>query len=199
MEVFFMNTGFFKDFKWDFKSEIAANEQSLNIKALPHSDYFVNPADGKMSMNAPYYHVEINNDFTFRAKVTNSFKSVYDAGALMVMSDKTCWVKLCFELTDLGTHSVVSVVTNGVSDDANGVDINGNSVYLQIAKKGNLFALHYSLDGKEYKMVRYFALPVKDNFKIGFVAQSPMGEGGDCIFEDIQLNYAAPEDLRKGK
>ena len=26
--------------------------------------------------------------------------------------------------------------------------------YLQLAKKGNLFALHYSLDGNTYKMVR---------------------------------------------
>ena len=193
-----MSIDLFKDFKWDFKSEIEITGKKLTIKALPNSDYFIDPANGKKSMNAPYYHVEKKNDFIFRAKVTNPFKSVYDACALMVMSDETCWVKICFELTDIGTHSVVSVVTNGVSDDANGVDIQGNTAYLQIAKKENLFALHYSLDSKEFKMVRYFTLPIKDIFKIGFVAQSPLGEGGDCVFEDIQLNFDTPKDLRKG-
>jgi len=193
-----MNTDLFQDYKWDFESEIEVSGKTIKIKAHPRSDYFVNPADGKRSLNAPFYHVQTNKDFTLRAKVTNSFKSVYDACALMAMSDETCWVKFCFELTDIGTHAVVSVVTNGVSDDANGVDIPGNSVYLQIAKKGKLFALHYSLDGNEYKMVRYFALPVKEIFKVGFVAQSPLGEGCDCLFEDIQLNYKSPKDLRKG-
>jgi len=115
------------------------------------------------------------------------------------MSDETCWVKFCFEFTDIGTHAVVSVVTNGLSDDANGADIQENSVYMQIAKKGELFALHYSLDGNEYKMVRYLSLPVKESFKVGFVAQSPLGEGGDCLFEDIQLIYELPKDLRGGK
>jgi regulation of enolase protein 1 (concanavalin A-like superfamily) len=194
-----MNMDLFRDFKWDFKSEIEINDQILKIKALPCSDYFVDLSDGKKSLNAPYYHIETNKDFTLRAKVSNSFKSVYDACALMVMSDETCWDKFCFEFTDIGTHAVVSVVTNGVSDDANGVDIQGNSVYLQIAKKGKLFALHYSLDGNGYKMARYFKLPVKETFKVGFVAQSPLGEGGDCLFEDVQLIYGSPEDLRKGK
>jgi regulation of enolase protein 1 (concanavalin A-like superfamily) len=193
-----MNMDLFQDFKWDFESKIEINEKTLMIKASPCSDYFVDPADGKKSLNAPYYHVETNKDFVLRAKVTNSFKSVYDACALMVMSDEACWAKFCFELTDIGTHAVVSVVTNGVSDDANGVNIQGNSVYLQIAKKGKLFALHYSPDGSVYKMVRYFTLPVKEPFKVGFVAQSPLGDGGDCLFEDIQFKFEAPIDLRNG-
>ena len=193
-----MNKDLFKDFKWDAESEIEIKEKTLIIKASPRSDYFVDPANGKMILNAPYFHTETTGDFTLKAKVSGLYKSDYDACALMVLSGETCWGKLCFELTDLGTHAVVSVVTNGVSDDANGVDIQGKSVYLQIAKKGKLFAFHYSLDGNEYKMVRYFTLPVKESFKLGFVAQSPLGEGGDRHFEDIQLNYDSPKNLRNG-
>ena len=193
-----MNMDLLQDFKWNFESELEIKNRMLIIKALPHSDYFVDPANGKKTLNAPYYHIDVNKDFTLRAKVSHSFKSVYDACALMVMSNETCWVKFCFELTDIGTHTVVSVVTNGVSDDANGVDIQGNTVYLQIAKKGKLFALHYSLDGNVFKMVRYFALPINETFKIGFVAQSPLGEGGSFSFEDIDLNYNSIYDLRKG-
>ncbi len=193
-----MNADSFKDFKWDFESKVEINENALKIKALPNSDYFIDPVSGTKIMNAPYYYFETDKDFVLKTKVTREFKSTYDACVLMVVSDETCWVKLCFEFSDFGTHAVVSVVTNGVSDDANGVDIEGNSVYLQIVKKGKLFALHYSLDGKNYRMVRVFRLPVKDTVKAGFVAQSPRGEGGDCFFEDIQLNYISVNDLRKG-
>ena len=189
---------FINDFKWDNESEIETVDGKLTIKALPHSDYFIDPSNGKKTMNASFYYMETNKDFSLSAKVTNAFKSTYDACALMVKSDETCWAKLCFELTDIGTHAVVSVVTNGVSDDANGVDIGGNSVYLQMAKKDKVFALHYSPDGNEYKMTRYFSLPVNDMIKIGFVAQSPLGEGGDCIFENIRLSFDPPKDIRKG-
>jgi regulation of enolase protein 1 (concanavalin A-like superfamily) len=193
-----MSKELFKDFKWDFESEIEIRENRLQIKALPKSDYFVDPSGEKKIMNAPYFYTEANKDFVLRAKVTRQFKSTYDACVLMVQSSETCWVKLCFEFTDLGTNAVVSVVTNGVSDDANGVDIQGDMVYMQIAKKGDLFALHYSLNGVDYKMTRYFRLAMKETFKVGFVAQSPTGEGGNCIFEEIQLSYEPIKDLRKG-
>ena len=188
----------FHNFKWDFESEVDIGERSLKIKAHPNSDCFVDPADGKKIFNAAFFHMETEKDFTIRAKVSHSFKSEYDACVLMVMSNENCWVKLCFELTDIGTHAVVSVVTNGVSDDANGVDIDGKQVYLQLAKKGHLFALHYSLDGSNYNMVRYFSLPIRETCKVGFVAQSPRGEGGDFLFEDIEINYTTAKDFRKG-
>jgi regulation of enolase protein 1 (concanavalin A-like superfamily) len=193
-----MNVNFLKDFTWDFESKVEINENNLTMKALPHTDYFVDPVSGTSIMNAPYYYCKTDKDFVLNAKVTREFVSTYDACVLMVVSDETCWAKLCFEFSDFGTHAVVSVITNGVSDDANGVDIEGNTVYLQIVKKGKLFALHYSLDGKNYRMVRICKLPVKDSVKVGFVAQSPRGEGGDCFYEDIQMDFKSVHDLRKG-
>ena len=193
-----MNADLFENFKWDYQSELRMEGEKLIMSATPHSNYFVDPAYGNKDLSGPYYHIETHKDFMLKAKVSHAFKNVYDACALMVMSDDTCWGKLCFEFTDIGTHSVVSVVTNGVSDDANGVDIHGNSVYLQMAKKGNLFGMHYSLDGHHFNMVRYFSLPVKEIFKLGFVAQSPRGDGGDFMFDDIQFDFSSLKDLRKG-
>ena len=46
----------------------------------------------------------------------------------MVMQSDAVWGKACFEQSDFGTHAVVSVVTNGVSDDANGCNIDGDTV-----------------------------------------------------------------------
>ena len=188
----------FKDFKWDYESKIEINENSLKIEALPKSDYFIDPASGVKILNAPYFYTKTSKDFVLKAKVSRTFKSTYDACVLMVQSSETCWVKLCFELTDLGNNAVVSVVTNGVSDDANGVNIQGDTVYMQIAKKEDIFALHYSNDGIDYKMVRFFKLPMSETFKVGFVAQSPTGEGGSCLFEEIQFTNSTLKDMRKG-
>ncbi len=44
----------------------------------------------------------------------------------MVLQDMAHWAKACFELTDFNMQAVVSVVTNGQSDDANGCNIEEN-------------------------------------------------------------------------
>ncbi|GHV05267.1 hypothetical protein FACS1894217_01850 [Clostridia bacterium] len=188
----------FKNFKWDNETEVTTNSSSLVIKAAPKSNFFIEPSDGARHLSGQFFYTDCGGDFVIRAKVTPNFASVYDACALLAMSGDTCWAKLCFESTDIGTYAVVSVVTNEVSDDANGVDIAGDSVYLQLAKKGDVFAMHYSTDGREYKMVRYFRLPHSASWKIGFVGQSPTGTGGDRLFDAIELHYEAPANLRKG-
>ena len=188
----------FKNFKWDNETEAMISDSSLVIQAAPKSNFFVEPSDGVRHLSGQFFHTDCGGDFVIRAKVTPNFLSVYDACALLAMSSDTCWAKLCFECTDIGTNAVVSVVTNGASDDANGVDIDGGSVYLQLAKKGDIFAMHYSKDGKDYKMVRYFRLPSSDSWKIGFFGQSPTGTGGERLFEAIELRYETIDNLRKG-
>ena len=67
---------------------------------------------------------------------------------------------------------VVSVVTNDVSDDANGPIINNNDVYLRISGLRNAYTFHYSYDGKKWHFVRYFILKANNPVKIGFTSQS---------------------------
>jgi hypothetical protein len=47
-------------------------------------------------------------------------------------------------------------------------------------------------------MTRYFSLKMKESFKVGFVAQSPTGKGGDFLFEDIKFSNKSTNDIRKG-
>jgi len=200
MREFDMNENLLKSFEWDNQSEAVIKNDSILIKAHPHSDYFNDPADsGAMSKNnAPFYFTKTQGDFILKAKVSHSFKSVYDACTLMVKSNDRCWAKLCFELTDFGTNAVVSVVTNGVSDDANGSCIDVESVWLQVARVGKNFAFHYSLDGKKFDMVRLCTLPVGVLVKIGVQAQSPHGDGGERGFYGLTIERRTVDDLRVG-
>jgi len=94
---------------------------------------------------------------------------------------------------------VVSVVTNGVSDDSNGCNIEADSVWLQVVRAGNNFAIHYSLDGEKYDMVRLFSLPVESTVKVGLEAQCPAGEGGYRYFSHLSIEKKTVRNLRAGR
>lgn len=190
--------------KWLNESQIINEGNEVVIYAPGHTDWFNNPVpkDGKLSApvaNAPFFYTEVTGDFVFRAKVRPNFRSVYDACALMVIQDETLWTKAAFEKSDFGTTAAVCVVTNGISDDANGCNIQQEEVWLQIVRVGDVFCTHYSLDGENYDMVRLFHLPVEKTVKVGIEAQSPAGEGGLRFYSDISLENRTVANLRAGK
>jgi regulation of enolase protein 1 (concanavalin A-like superfamily) len=170
----------------------------LRVRAGPKTDFFQNPNRQGGSDTAHLLWLSVQGDFVAQAHVRPTFTSTYDAGALMVRDNETHWAKLCFEATDFGTHAVVSVVTNGLSDDANGVNLETADVWLQVVRVGDLFAQHYALDGKTWQMVRYFALPLPSQVKVGIVAQSPVGPGTTVDYLQFTVESRTVENPRAG-
>lgn len=188
----------YNDFQWTIETQYEVVEDGIHIYAPAKTDYFVNPADGKVVTDAPFFYKEVEGDFVLRAKVSHDFVSTYDACVLLALENEKLWAKACFEYTDLGTHSVVTVMTNERSDDANGVDVDGDDVWLQLSRKDDLFAIHYSSDGKEFKMARLCHLPMQKKIKVGLEAQSPTGDGGTRRFSNLSLELRSLIDIRNG-
>lgn len=193
-------------FKWLNESKVTITGDRIEMLASPRSDFFCSSESAgeegitpESLCNAPYYYTEIKGDFVLKVKASHNFVSTYDAAVVMIMKDMNCWAKLCFEKTDFDTRAVVSVVTNGESDDANGCNIEGTAVWLQAVRMGNAFAFHYSLDGEHFYMTRYFHLPVGNTVKVGLVAQSPQGKGGIRIFENLTIEHKTVKNIRAGK
>jgi regulation of enolase protein 1 (concanavalin A-like superfamily) len=92
----------------------------------------------------------------------------------------------------------VSVVTRGVSDDCNSMVVDGREVRLRVARVGPAVAFHASVDGERWNFVRFFALDGPDNLAVGFLAQSPTGEGCTVSFTEIAYEAARLADLRSG-
>ncbi|MBX6748342.1 MAG: DUF1349 domain-containing protein [Micromonosporaceae bacterium] len=127
---------------------------------------------------------------------------------------------------------VVSVVTRGRSDDANGYVVDNsaqlagaesastsaqlagaesastsaqlagaesasNSVWLRIARVGEAYACHASIDGTRWDFVRHFTLGTTAA-AIGFEVQSPLGEGCRAAFTDITFSPTTLTNLRDG-
>jgi regulation of enolase protein 1 (concanavalin A-like superfamily) len=170
----------------------------LRAHASEKTDFFQNPNGSPGSDSAHILWLPVEGEFVARAHVQPTFASTYDAGALMVRHDETHWAKLCFEATDLGTHAAVSVVTNGVSDDANGADLEAERLWLQVVRQGDLFGMHYSLDGASWRMVRYFALPMPRQVQVGLVAQSPIGPGTSVDFHSFSVEPRRIANMRAG-
>lgn len=184
---------------WLNESKIELKDNVIQISAPAKTDYFINPENGDVKSNAPFLYADVQGDFVFRCKVRHDFISKFDGAALFIMENDHCWAKLCYEYTDFNTYAVVSVVTNGVSDDSNGVNLPEKSVWLQIARKGNAFAMHYSTDGVNYQMVRVFSLKASDTLKVGIVSQSPTGNGLVSDFSELELEQVTINSIRAGK
>lgn len=127
------------------------------IEAPGESDFFCN--NGAISQegitpetlhNAPFFYTEVSGDFVMSVQVSHDFQDTYDSATIMVMKDFEVWAKASFEKTDFNTHAAVSVVTNHTSDDANGCNLEGKTVWLMVARVDNSFSFHYSLDGKKF-------------------------------------------------
>jgi regulation of enolase protein 1 (concanavalin A-like superfamily) len=173
----------------------------LRVHAQPETDFFQNPNGDPGADTGHLLWVPVAGDFVAQAHVRPTFTSTYDAGALMVRRDEAHWAKLCYEATDFGTHAAVSVVTDGLSDDANGVDLEAEAIWLQIVRAGDLFGLHYALEGapKRWRMVRYFRLALPPEVKVGLVAQSPIGPGTEVDFYRFSVESRTAQNVRAGE
>ncbi len=169
------------------------NHGVLTITAGEKTDWYVAPHDGSQVSTSPLLLFPAPREFWFSAKVTVNFKSMFDAGALVLFADEKNWVKFAFESPNGKSGAIVSVVTRGLSDDSTGAAIEGNSVYLEISKSGQAIFLFFSTDGKKWNITRAFNLGPEKSLQFGFSAQSPRGAGSTVIFSDIHYK---PEALK---
>ena len=63
---------------------------------------------------------------------------------------------------------------------------------------GDLVALHYALDGRAWRMVRYCALPLPDEVQLGIVAQSPVGPGTTIDVLSFSVEQRTVGNMRAG-
>ena len=171
---------------------------ALTGVAGPSTDMFVDPSTGSVSVNAPRLLVTPDEgDFQLHARVEVAFGSTFDAGVLLLWVDDRTWAKLCFEYSPQGKPMVVTVVTRGLSDDANSYTVDGNVVWLRVARLAGAYAFHASLDGSHWDFVRHFSLgDVRP--EVGFEVQSPTGPGLTGTFTGIAYRAESLADLRDG-
>ena len=174
--------------------------KGLAILAGARTDWFNNPAGDPPKDSAPCaLFTPPDNNFLLSAKVSVAFGSTFDAGTIQIRDKDDLWAKLCFEYSPQGHPMIVSVVTRGVSDDCNSVEIDGSEIYLRVARTPRTLAFHYSHNGRVWNFVRYFSLGQLDTVRVGFSAQSPRGEKCAVTFSEFNYRVGTLKDNRNGE
>jgi regulation of enolase protein 1 (concanavalin A-like superfamily) len=161
------------------------NKNMLTISSNPKSDWFVDPFDGTVANSAPILLFTPGSDYVLSARVTVKFATKWDAGALMLMGDDHHWAKLSFEYSPDGKPTLVTVVTRGLSDDCNSMNVSGDLVYVRIAKSSRTYVFYFSTDGQNWQILRTFGLDTELPVRVGFESQSPAGPGAVASFSAI--------------
>jgi regulation of enolase protein 1 (concanavalin A-like superfamily) len=173
-------------------------DSQLTITAAAKTDWFIDPQGAVNISNAPALIFPASGTCLLSAQATVNHVATYDAGVLMVYENPSMWAKFCFELSPQRIPTIVSVVTKGVSDDCNAFPVNG-PMYLRISSLEQAYAFHVSHNGIDWNLIRYFKLEDNKNAQMGFLAQSPMGNGCTAFFRDIRFEERLLTDIRSGE
>ncbi|WP_447036637.1 DUF1349 domain-containing protein [Streptomyces sp. DSM 118878] len=174
----------------------------LTGRAGARQDRFVPPTGEALdpAADAPRLLGAPEGDFQLIARVTVGFAAPFDAGVLYLHVGEREWAKLCLERSP-DEPTICTVVTRGRSDDANSFIVDGTSAWLRISRTGQAFAFHASADGERWTFVRIFSLGDEESAGaalVGFMAQSPVGEGCVVTYDHIAFRPSWPNDLRDG-
>jgi len=165
-------------------------------------DFFIDPNNQLSNNTAPLLLAAVDNTkpFTLVAKVTPQFttKGLYNAGVLYLYSDDALWQKHCFEQDERGKHRIVTVRTMGTSDDNNHDIVESPFVYMKISSDAKTVANYYSLDKKEWHMVRLYKNNYPAKLWVGISTQCPVDTGTLSHFEDLSLDQNSVSDFRMG-
>jgi regulation of enolase protein 1 (concanavalin A-like superfamily) len=178
-------------------SEWKFDDGALTVVPQVGSDFFRTPEQAFDSAYLLYKHV--TGDFTMSTQVRGHLIAFGDAAAIMVRAGEAQWAKLCMEASPAGEVSLVSVVTDPWSDDANGELLERSECYLRLTRKGDLFGMHYSLDGARWRFVRAFFFDLPPTVMVGVHAQAPFQEGCWTTFGFLDLTPQAVQDFRSGE
>ena len=178
----------------------AVSGSSLVLTCGAKSDLFIDPAgeEGARPDAGRLTGLPGDLDFTLAARVTVRFASAFDAGVLLLYLSERRWAKLCYEFSPQHKPTAVTVVTRGTSDDSNSFETAGGPLWLRITRSGRAWAFHASSDGAWWRLLRYFTLGEASGARVGFLVQSPAGQGCTAVFDDIAYKPGAPADLRDG-
>lgn len=177
----------------------------LTVQAPSHSDFLVDPTTGSIVATAPFLYCSAPAAFTMTCFVRCDFRALYDSAVLMLYFDESHWAKLCYEYTPWHVPSIVSVVTDGRSDDCNGPQADANGVWLRIARNGEgAVGMYFRSRPGGWRTHRLFYFPSPPDqvespdrpLRAGLVTQCPTGNSCTATFDNFELQPSAPNDLR---
>lgn len=175
--------------KWEVKNN------TLNMQVTPKSDYWRISHYGFTVDDAPFYYATYGGEFEVKVKITGNYKTRFDQMGLMLRIDAERWIKAGVEFVD-NKFNVSTVVTDKKSDwSVLQLEKTPSFIWIKAVRRLDAVEFFYSLDDKDYIMIRN--APFQDNIPVmvGLMAASPDGDGFNAKFENFKVTQLP--DMRR--
>jgi regulation of enolase protein 1 (concanavalin A-like superfamily) len=164
-------------------------DDRLIVTARGRTDFWRKTRSGFISDNGHMYGTQVRGDFAMRVKVSGHFKDLYDQAGLMIMLNKSVWIKAGIEYVD-GTCFLSTVVTRDFSDWAISRPIESDALWLAVERDRDAIIVSASLDGRDYFLVRECTLTHELTLEAGPYLAAPAGDGFTAVFEEFEISQA---------
>ncbi len=160
---------------------------TIIITSGPKTDFWRKTHYGFIRDNGHFYYQQVTGDFVAEVKITGQYNALYDQAGLMVRQDEITWLKCGIEFVE-GVQQASAVVTRDFSDwSIIPLPQNPASIWLRLIRKESAIEVHYSVDGRQYKMLRLAYLTPHESVMVGPMIASPEGKGFTATFEGFQV------------
>lgn len=167
--------------------EIKGNKLSMFV--TPQSDYWRISHYGFTVDDAPFLYTTYGGEFEAKVKVTGDYKERFDQAGIMLRIDHENYIKAGIEFVD-GKYNLSTVVTHRTSDwSVIILDKAIPHVWIKAVRRLDAVEIFYSLDDKEYTMMRNAWLQDNIPVQVGVMAASPDGQGFKASFEHFSVKH----------
>jgi len=159
----------------------------LVVRSRAKTDFWRKTFYGYVTDNGHFFHLPVEGDFAFWARVNGQYAAMYDQAGLMVRLDSENWMKCGTEFFDGRRHASV-VFTRDFSDWSTMPDLSDTApIWWRAVRKKDSIETLCSLDGKSFVSVRqgYFAPGGKVD--VGIMCAAPEGPGFEAVFDGFKL------------
>lgn len=171
------------------------SENKLSMYVTPHSDYWRIAHYGFTVDDAPFYYATYGGEFEVKVKVSGNYKTRFDQAGLMLRIDHENYIKTGIEYVD-GKYNISTVVTHHTSDwSVIELDKPVPYIWIKAVRRLDAVEVFYSLDDKDYKMIRTAWMQDNIPMKVGLMAASPDGNGFEASFESFDVKHLP--DMRR--
>jgi regulation of enolase protein 1 (concanavalin A-like superfamily) len=160
----------------------------IDVTTGPKTDFWRKTHYGFIRDNGHFYYQQVNGDFTAEVKIAGAYETLYDQAGLMVRLDEAVWLKCGIEFVD-GVQHISAVVTRDFSDwSVAPLPQNPPAIRLRLIRTGPAIEILYSLDDRQYTLLRLTYLTEAQTIQVGPMCAAPDGNGFKVQFEGFQVS-----------
>ena len=180
----------FESMTWFNEPELwSVTNATLRMQVTGQSDYWRVSHYGFTVDDGPFLYTERGGEFEAKIKVKGAYKDRFDQAGLMLRIDHENWIKAGIEFVD-GHYNVSAVVTHGKSDwSVIKLEKPVDAIWIKAVRRRDAVELFYSLDDKEYTMMRNAWFQDNVPVRVGPVAAAPDGRGFEAVFSDFSVKH----------